>query len=311
MGRVLVAGSYNASFTIFSEALPTRGQTILGQKLDMGPGGKGNNQAIAARRLGAEVVFAVKVGNDIFGAEARELFKKEGLPPQAVHEGEGTTGIALILVDSRGDNLISVAPGTNAQLGLSDVVRGLDGFSDVTHVLCQLECSIDLVEDLSEWARVTGRHFTLNPAPAHALSETVYANIDVITPNETELATLTGLEIISEESAEVAARRLLDRGVKVVLVTLGAKGALLVTPTLTQPFDAYPADAVDTTGCGDAFNGAFVAAMASGANMSNSIDLALRAGAFCATHHGVVAGLPTRSQLDAEVPFKPVRTASI
>jgi ribokinase len=307
MGKLLVVGSYNATLTVFSRELPLRGQTVLGDRLDVGPGGKGNNQAIAARRLGADVTFAVKVGRDHFGAEARGLFAREHLPDGAILEGDLSTGVALIMVDVGGDNVISVAPGTNSELTINDVL-GLSTFIDeATHVLCQLECTTELFADVAAWAR--DRHVTtvLNPAPAATLSDAAYQLVDILTPNETELYELTGVDMaaqteLSEHEVVTAARMLLDKGVSEMVVTLGARGALHVTPRDYTSFEPYPVRATDTTGAGDAFNGGLLAGLVEGLPMNMAIDLGMRAGAYCVTRAGVIDGLATRQQLDREIP---------
>lgn len=307
MGHLLVVGSYNATLTVFSRELPLRGQTVLGNRLDIGPGGKGNNQAIAASRLGADVTFAVKLGRDHFGAQARELFDREHLPAAAILKGDLSTGVALIMVDADGDNIISVAPGANSELTMSDVL-GLSPFIDeATHVLCQLECTTELFNDVAAWAR--DRHLTmvLNPAPAAPLADESYQLVDILTPNETELYELTGVDVAAEaEVSEIvtAARMLLDKGVGEMVVTLGARGALHVTCSDYTSFDPYSVGATDTTGAGDAFNGGLLAGLVDGLPMDMAIDLGMRAGAFCVTRAGVIDGLATRHQLEVEIPAR-------
>lgn len=304
MGRIVVVGSYNASLSVFSDTLPSRGQTVLGSRLDIGPGGKGNNQAIGAQRLGAATAFVVKIGQDSFGAAARTVLEAEGLPTKWIRESQTATGVALIMVDVAGDNLISVAPGANSDLKPAEVIA-LDGlFDGASHLLCQLECSLDLFCGVAAWARPRGVKTILNPAPAQRLPTEVCALIDVLTPNESELGVLAGAEIRTDDDIVNAAKRLLDQGVREVVVTLGARGAVWLGPGPTQWFDAYPVAARDTTGAGDAFNAGLAAALASGGDMYDAIDLGMRAGAFCATRHGVISGLATAAQLDAEVPVR-------
>ena len=304
MTRLLVVGSYNASLTVFSSELPRRGQTVLGDDLDIGPGGKGNNQAIAARRLGFEVTFVVKVGRDAFGNAAREFFQREGLPSSSVLDGRRGTGVALIMVDRSGDNLISVAPETNAELELADVVRLSPTVDNATHLLCQLECTVELFRGVALWARQRQMRVILNPAPAVELGDETYGLVDILTPNQTELQVLAGREVRSGDEVVEAARTLLKRGVGEVIVTLGDRGAIHVTPDAVCAYDAYPVDATDTTGAGDSFNGALAGALSAGAPMADAIDLAMRAAAFCVTRRGVIDGLPSRTELDIEVPSR-------
>jgi ribokinase len=300
--RLLVVGSYNASLTVFSDELPRRGQTVLGDQVDIGPGGKGNNQAIAARRLGAGVAFVVKVGRDLFGDSARELFAREGLAPGLILEGARGTGVALIMVDRSGDNLISVAPEANAELDLADVVRLSSNFDGATHLLCQLECTVELFRSVGHWAREREMTTVLNPAPAAPLDDEVCRLIDILTPNETELQILTGREIDSDEAATAAARELIARGVGSVVLTRGARGVMHVTADQTQTYDAYVVNARDTTGAGDAFNGGLLAALTEGKPIEAAIDLGMRAASFCVTKAGVIDGLASRAELDIEIP---------
>jgi ribokinase len=304
MAHLLIVGSYNAAFTVYGDELPSRGQTVLGNRIDVGPGGKGNNQAIAARRLGAEVTFVVKVGADTLGAEARELIAREGLPTGAVLNGRERTGIALIMVDRDGSNLISVAPGANSELEFGEVV-GLSGlFEDATYLLCQLECRSELFVEVAQWARNRGITTVLNPAPAMPLGPEACRLVDLLTPNETELSALTGLQLATESDVISAARQLIAAGTGEVVVTLGERGTMHVTATDAQAFAAYPVTAVDTTGAGDAFNGALVVGLAEGLEMASAIDLAMRAGAYCTTKVGVIDGLATQQELDLQIPSR-------
>lgn len=302
MGRVVVVGSYNVGLTVVAPTLPAPGQTVLGHTFDMGPGGKGSNQAIGARRLGADVSLVVKLGDDAFAADARDLFAREGLLGPGVLEGDTHTGVGLIFVDEEGRNMIAVAPGANGRLGPRDLeaIPGL--FEGASHLLCQLECPPSLFAAAARPARAAGVTTILNPAPAVVLEDEVLALADVLTPNETELEVLSGTRVRGEEEAEAAARTLIARGVGAVVVTLGERGVLLVTPDGASHRPARSVRAVDTTGAGDAFNAGFATGLASGLSVGDALDLGIRAGAFCVTRLGVIDGLPTREQLDAEVP---------
>jgi len=304
MGRIVVVGSYNASLSVFSDTLPSRGQTVLGSRLDIGPGGKGNNQAIGAHRLGAKTAFVVKLGRDAFGADARAVLQAEGLPPDWILESDAATGVALIMVDAMGDNLIAVAPGANSDLSYEEV-SSLHGLLDgASHLLCQLECPLDLYVSVAAWASARGLTTILNPAPAQRLPSDACRLIDVLTPNETELGVLADREILTDSDVVEAARQLIGQGVREVVVTLGARGAMWVSTGPARMFDAYPVAASDTTGAGDAFNAGLAAALASGKDMSDAIDLGMRAGAFCATRQGVIDGLATAEQLNLEIPAR-------
>ena len=296
-----MVGSYNVGLTVVGQTLPSRGQTVLGHTFDMGPGGKGSNQAIGARRLGADVVFVAKVGNDVFGESARELFEREGISGPGILETDRHTGVGLILVDDEGSNMIAVAPGANALLTPEDL-DGVPGLFDGASVLlCQLECSVDLFMAAARRARAAGATTILNPAPAVPLPDEAYQLIDILTPNQTELAVLTGLDPEGADHAEETARALIERGTGEVIVTLGDRGVVRVT---SQGADRRPARSMpvrDTTGAGDAFNAGLVAGLAADRPIEEALDLGIRAGAFCVTRLGVIDGLPTREQLDREV----------
>jgi len=302
VGRIVVVGSYNVGMTIVGPELPVSGETVLGHTFDMGPGGKGSNQAIGARRLGGAVTLVAKVGSDVFGSDAKALFEREGLMGPGVMETDTHTGVGLIMVDDRGGNLISVAAGANGLLTSDDMdlVPGL--FDGASHALCQLECPPELFAGVAERARAAGAATILNPAPARSLDDGIYGLVDILTPNETELAVLAELPTGEDEQVEAAARRLLDRGVGSVVVTLGERGATWVSRTGSRRFPAFAVRARDTTGAGDAFNAGLVTALAAGASMEDAVALGCRAGAFCVTRIGVIGGLPTREQLDVEVP---------
>jgi len=302
MGRIVVVGSYNVGLTVVAPALPAPGQTVLGHTFDMGPGGKGSNQAIGARRLGADVTLVVKLGRDPFADAALELFDGEGLLGPGILEAGGHTGVGLILVDDEGRNMIAVAPGANGSLVPDDLDRVPELFEGASHLLCQLECSSELFAGAAERARAAGVTTILNPAPAVPMSERVLGLADVLTPNQTELAALSGVPVEDERQIEAAARSLQARGVGEVVVTLGERGVLRVTPDGSETWPARSVSARDTTGAGDAFNAGLVTGLAAGLSMAEAIGLGIRAGAFCVTRLGVIDGLPTRQQLDAEVP---------
>jgi ribokinase len=303
MGRVVVLGSSNVDFTVIAPHLPVPGETVLGHTFVTGPGGKGSNQAIGARRLGAEVTFVTKVGDDRSGAELRAVFEREHLPAAGVLTASGTpTGVALIVVDDDGRNMIAVAPGANATLSPADVAAIPGLFDGASHLLCQLESPIETVLAAATAARADGVAVVLDPAPARDLPDEIYPLIDVVTPNETELAALTSMPVDSEAAVEAAARRLLGRGVGTVVATLGDRGCVAVSSAGALRVPARAVRAVDTTGCGDAFDAGLVTALAAGLDLPNALDMATRAGAFCATRRGVLAGLPSRGDLDRELP---------
>jgi ribokinase len=303
VGRVVVVGSSNMDLTVVARTLPAPGETVLGRSVASGPGGKGANQAIAARRLGAGVTFVTKLGRDRAGSDLRALFEREGLPSTGILETEDApTGVASIIVDDAGRNMIAVVPGANALLSPTDL-DGLPGWLDgASHLLVQLETPVETFVHAARLAREAGVVVALDPAPATAVPNDVYRLIDILMPNEVELAVLTGLPTGDPDRVEAAARHLQDRGVVTVIVTLGARGSVCLGPAGIIRTTAPEIEALDTTGCGDAFAGALVAALGQNAGVSAALRLATRAGAFCATRRGVLDGLPTRSDLDRELP---------
>jgi ribokinase len=300
MADLVVAGSYNAALTVYSAALPAPGETVIGRRFEQGPGGKGANQAIGARRLGTDVLFVTRVGADAFGEQARSILLAEGLPERGIAtDDQNPTGIALILVEDSGQNAISVAPGANASLSGPDVLAGFGpDLRGCKYLLMQLECRAELAVHLSSWARDVGCVSILNPAPARPLPPDALATFDIITPNESELATLAASLGLAAGPPEVLARKLLSYGVRDVVVTLGERGALWACAAGLQYFDAYPVRAIDTTGAGDAFNAGLAAALVRGEPMASAIDYGCRAGAYCVTRNGVIDGLGRPADLE-------------
>lgn len=296
MGKILVAGSYNASMTVVSSRLPAPGQTVLGTEFFTSPGGKGSNQAIGAARLGADVAFAVRLGEDRAGADARRLFEEEGLAGPAVLNTSGqATGVALIVVDSLATNQIAVAPGANSLLTIHDIPSCL--LTEVDVLLCQLESPVELFVDLARATRRQGSVAILNPAPATALTDECLGLVDFLTPNETELAEITGQPANTREELGAAAAALLERGVRNVVATLGEQGAMWADRNGVRYFPSREVAAIDTTGAGDAFNAGFAVGLARGLGVPESIELAIACGAYCVTKRGVLAGLPRASDL--------------
>lgn len=293
---IVVVGSVGIDFTAVAERLPQVGETVLANQFHIGPGGKGFNQAVGAARLGGEVRFATRTGRGDLGAQARRFLEAEGLRGDLILETDTDNQVALILVDRDGANMISVTPGASAELLPADVA-GIQ-FEPDDILLGQLETPIQTFLAAARRARAAGARVVLNPAPAGALPDELYGVIDVATPNETELALLTGLPASSLTEIETAAGRLIERGVGEVIVTIGSRGVLHVTGDASTHHPALVVDAVDTTGAGDAFNAGLVVGLASSSTMAEAIRLGADAGSYCVTRLGVLDGLATRSALD-------------
>lgn len=292
MTDILVVGSYNAGLTVYGPRLPSPGETVVCDGFDAGPGGKGANQAIGAKRLGANAAFVTKVGDDAFGREARATLLAEGLPEWGILVGQAPTGVAFILVDTTAENMIAIAPGANLELTTHDVLSLGERARSANIVLVQLECTAALATGIAAWARASGKRPILNPAPARDLTVKELSQFDIITPNETELRSLATCNGITGRDPMEQAAALVRAGVPNVVVTLGQNGALWLCAAGARHFPAYPVQAVDTTGAGDAFNAGLVAALGNGDPLGVAIDQGCRAGAFCVTRRGVINGLP-------------------
>jgi len=299
-GRVLVVGSANVDFTVAASRLPRPGETVSGGTLLVNHGGKGANQAVAARRLGAEVRFVACVGDDASGGEIRAALQAEGIGVDGVMvTAEAATGTALIVVDGEGRNQIAVAPGANWRLSVEHVRSRFDDFAWAQVILCQLETPLDTLELALGEARRRGLVTVLNPAPVReGISDEVWSRVDYLTPNEGEAARLSGLAVDDLRSASVSGHAMRDRGVGTVIVTLGAQGSVACTAGGDIRTAAYPVEAVDTTAAGDSFNGALGAALAGGEPLAGALRFASASAALACTRRGAQPSLPTRAEVE-------------
>ena len=285
--RVVVVGSINVDLVVAVSRLPRAGETVAGGRFARHGGGKGANQAVAAARLGASVAFVGAVGDDEMGDEAVRALASEGIDVSGVSRLEDPTGVALIVVDSAGENQIAVASGANAAL----IVRDLD-LSGEGVMLLNHEIAPSVVEGAARLAAGAGWRVVLNPAPARALTD---APIAALTPNASEAAELTGCDDPAD-----AARALLAQTGAAVLITLGGDGALLLAPDgAPERLPATRVDVVDTTGAGDTVNGALAAELAACRPLRDAALFALRAAALSTTAAGARGGMPTREQVEA------------
>ena len=292
-------GSANVDFTMALPRMPRPGETVSGGTLLVNQGGKGANQAVAARRLGGDVLMIGAVGEDSSGQRIREGLAALGIDVDGLMTVPDTaTGTALILVDAEGQNQIGVAPGANHRLTV-DMVRPREASIACAQVLlCQLETPLPVVAWALETARRHGVTTILNPAPVQTLPDDVLALADYLTPNEIEAGMLSGIEAGDLESAQHAAERLLARGAGHVIVTLGTRGALACDRTSTLHFPAFPVTAVDTTAAGDAFNGALAVGLAAGGSLDQAVPLAAAAAALTCTKRGAQDSLPDRADVE-------------
>ncbi len=303
MSRVIVIGSSNRDLTVRLERLPRVGETVSGGDYYTSFGGKGANQAVAAHKAGAEVAFVAKVGRDENGDAMVRHLKESGLSTDSIiRDGQAASGVALIMVDKDGRNMIAVAPGANRNLTEEEIVNTEDAITHARILLIQLEVPVDPVLRALAIARENHVTTILNPAPARALQSMLLSLVDVLTPNEVEAGLLTGVNVKDERDAVAAARKLLDSGVQHVIVTLGEKGSVWVTSGQEQFFPPFRVTPVDSTAAGDAFNGALACALAEGRTMEQAIRFANAAGALTVTRRGAQDALPTREEIEKLIP---------
>ncbi|HEX9127407.1 MAG TPA: ribokinase [Methylomirabilota bacterium] len=300
MPRVCVIGSANVDYTVALPRLPSPGETVSGGTLLVNLGGKGANQAVAARRLGGEVRMIGCVGDDADGRRIAESLAAAGIGVEGLLASrDAATGTALIMVDAVGRNQIAVAPGANHRLTVEMAAAHAASIAWADVIACQLETPLPVVR----WALAEARRHDvatiLNPAPIQPLDEDILALVDFLTPNEHEAALLTGLAVDSLESARDAAGRLLASGAGAVLVTLGERGALACYDDNAAHFPAFPVKTVDTTAAGDAFNGALAIGLAAGGTLEQAIPLASAAAALACTKRGAQDSLPGRAEVEA------------
>ena len=285
---VVVVGSANLDLVATVEHLPAPGETVIGTDYAEHPGGKGLNQAVAAKRAGARTAFLGCLGNDAAGDSLHQLLAHEGID-RLVSDVSGPTGRALIAVDSRAENSIVVVPGANSAVSIGIVDDRREVIARASVVLCQLEIPIEAVEAALAIARLGGARTVLNPAPATELPRGILELCDIVVPNQHEVAQLGGTSA------------LLDAGVGTVVITLGARGIRVVTRDGEWEVPPFVVRAIDTTGAGDAACGALAAALSEGADILTAARRASAAGALAATRRGAVPSLPTAEEIDALV----------
>lgn len=304
---VVVLGSVNADLVLRCPRLPVPGQTVHGREFERLPGGKGANQAVAAARLGASVSFIGCVGDDEFGRSAHELLAAEGIDTQHLHRIAGvSTGVAMILVDDAGQNCIALAAGANAALSIEHVDAAKALIQGAGMLVCQLESPLPVVQHGIALARAAGVPVLLNPAPMQALPPDLLTQVDILVPNETEAAALLGIAPGAGFDAAAAATRLRELGPRTVIVTLGASGVRLASDGIDDMHLEPPrVRAVDTTGAGDTFIGAYAAARCEGASLIDAIEFAQQAAAISVTRAGALAAMPRRGELTLPIPGCP------
>ncbi len=298
--NVCVVGSANIDLTFHTPRLPAAGETRPARGVHFGCGGKGANQAVMAARLGARVQLVACVGADPFGRQLLDNLRANGVGTDHVGvDAARPTGMAAIFVDDEARNCIAVAPGANASLAPGDV-RSASGTVRAARVLlCQLETPLEATLEAFRVARAAGVRTVLNPAPAHSMPDELLRLTDLCVPNETEAALLTGADTATSEGAAAAAASLRGRGAGAVIITLGGRGCLVDDGAETERFPAWPVDAVDPTGAGDAFLGALAAAFAKGVSLRDAVPRASAAAALSVTRSGAQASFPSGAEVES------------
>ena len=299
-GQIVVVGSLNMDLVVRSPRHPKPGETIIGGEFRTIPGGKGANQAVAAARLGAKVERVGRVGVDGFGSDLLANLRGAGVSTTHVKQDPAApSGVALIVVDAGGQNTIVVASGANMSVTEKDVDDAALAFEGAAAILLQLESPLAVVARAARLARKHGARVILNPAPARQLEADVLALVDYLVPNESEATLLTGIEVRDLRSSKRAAKKLLKQGVGGAILTLGARGALLVNRDSATRVPAFRVEAVDTTAAGDAFVGAFGVALAERQSPADAMRFASAAAAISVTRVGAQPSLPTRADVEA------------
>ncbi len=298
MKKIIVVGSANTDMVVKTDKHPLPGETKLGGEFFMNAGGKGANQAVAAARLGGNVSFVAKVGNDIFGKQTLDGLTNENIDTTHVFiDDTAPSGTALIIVNAEGENSIVVAPGANAKLNTDDV-KAIASLKDMAFILMQLEIPIKTIAAVIDAAKLNGTHVILNPAPAQPLSDQILNGLFLLVPNESEAGILTGIQVTDLASASLAADALIQKGVSHVIITLGKQGAFFKSAYKEFLIPAPSVVAVDTTAAGDTFCGALAVAKTEGKDWEDAIRFAIAAASLSVTRMGAQASVPFRNEIN-------------
>ncbi|WP_291259825.1 ribokinase [Fusobacterium sp.] len=297
MKKIVVVGSINMDLVTICNRVPEGGETLFGEEFFQVPGGKGANQAVAIGKLGTDVTMLGKVGKDSFGKDLIEAMKKSGVKTECIKEGDKATGIAKIIVEKNGQNRILVVAGANSEVDREYIDEHLDVIRDCDVLVAQLEIPIETVAYALEKAKEFGKMTILNPAPARELNEDIIRNSDLIIPNESELALMTGMKADTHEEIKRAGEKLLNLGVKDLIVTLGSKGSLHLNREVCEFHSAYKVKAIDTTAAGDSFIGGLVREL-KGNNLNEAIEFATKVSAIAVTKKGAQTSIPTIEEVE-------------
>lgn len=298
MKKIIVIGSSNVDMVVRTSHLPAPGETILGGEFFMNQGGKGANQAVAIKRLGGNLIFMAKLGNDVLGRQSVGYFKKEGIDTRYIAlDEDSASGVALISVDDHAENSIVVASGANMLLNEQDVDKMLEEMCEGDILLMQLEIPLQTVEYAARKAFGKGVKVVLNPAPARSLPKELFRHLYMVTPNCIEAEMLTGIKIANDADVEKVAEEICAMGVKNVIITLGSKGCLIREEGVSYRIDAFKVEPVDTTAAGDTFNGALCVGLSEGMDLKQAAVMASKASSIAVTRMGAQSSIPYREEL--------------
>lgn len=299
MRKILVFGSSNTDMTVKTPVLPAPGETVLGGVFTMSAGGKGANQAVAAKRVGGDVSFICKVGKDVFGDNSLRHYEAEGIDVSGVLRSDMPSGVALVTVDNDAENSIVVASGANLDFSDEDIKASESALRSCDILLMQLEIPVPAVLQAARVAYEAGAMVVLNPAPYAELPEEIFRYISLFIPNETELASFSGMPVTDKDSAVAAAKVLFGKGVGKMIVTMGSKGSLILDGGEPQLVQACKVDAVDTTGAGDTYCGSICVALSEGKSLREAAEFASAVSALSVTKMGAQTAIPSRAEADA------------
>ena len=293
MKNICVIGSLNMDLVVNVDTMPKPGQTIIGSNFKEVPGGKGANQAVAMARLNGNVSMIGKVGEDGFGQTLINSLKNDKVDTTYIQTSKGATGVALITVDKNAQNSIVVSPGANFEVKEDDIDNNIEAIKNSNIVVLQLETPLNTIKYALNKAKELNKYTILNPAPAVKLDDEIIKNVDLLTPNETELEIISGVSIETEEDIQKAAQIMIEKGVKELIVTLGSKGSLYINKEKSMFKKAYKVEAVDTTAAGDSYTGALAVALSQDKNIEDAMDFASKVGALSVLKEGAQSSLPT------------------
>ena len=298
MKNICVIGSLNMDLVVNVDTMPKPGQTIIGSNFKEVPGGKGANQAVAMARLNGNVTMIGKVGEDGFGQTLINSLKNDKVDTTYIQTAKGATGVALITVDKNAQNSIVVSPGANFEVKEDDIDNNIEAIKNSDIVVLQLETPLDTIKYALNKAKELNKYTILNPAPAVKLDDEIIKNVDLLTPNETELEIISGVSIETEEDIQKASQIMIEKGVKELIVTLGSKGSLYINKEKSMFKKAYKVEAVDTTAAGDSYTGALAVALSQDKGMEEAMDFASKVGALSVLKEGAQSSLPTLEDVE-------------